>query len=69
MTYVCTVRLFRSSFLAANGKATLLALDCCLEKEKEKAVYYISDMEQEGTEKLKEGKPSHNTWNLVRVQG
>lgn len=67
MTYICTVSPLHSSFLAANGKATHLALHCCLAKEK--AVYNLSDMQPEGTEELREGKLSHNIWDLARVQG
>jgi len=44
---------FHSSFLAANSKATCLALYCCLVKEK--AIYNLSDMRLESTEELREG--------------
>lgn len=67
MTYMCTVCPFHGSFLAANSKATSLALYCCLEKEK--AVHNLSDMQPEGMEELREGKLSHNIWDLARVQG
>lgn len=67
MTYICMVRPFHSSFLAANSKATRVALYYCLAKEK--AVYNLSDTQVEGTEELREGEVSHNFWDLARVQG
>lgn len=65
MACICKVHPFRSSFLAANSEAAHLALFCCLAEEE--AEYNLSDLQLEGTAEWKEGKLSHNMWDMAKV--